>query len=188
MKYQDLSSFKVPADFRGRPGWYVQLWWLVQASLFRWSPQIAYPFRAALLRLFGAQVGRDVIIRSSVTVTYPWKVRLGDHAWVGDRAVLYSLGDIDIGQHAVVSQGTHLCAGDHDHRLADFPIRGRSIRIGAQAWVAADVFIAPGVSIGEGAVIGARSAVFKDMPVGMVCAGSPCVPIKPRQSLPLSSE
>lgn len=180
MTYQDLSRFKVPPDFRGRSGWYVQLWWLVQATLFRGSPQIAYGFRAWLLRCFGAQVGRGVIIRPSVVVTYPWKVRIGDHAWIGDDAVLYSLGEIDIGAHAVVSQRSYLCTGDHDHRAVDFPIRARKITIGAQAWLAADVFVAPGIEIGSAAVIGARSSVFSHMPPAMVCAGYPCRPIKPR--------
>jgi putative colanic acid biosynthesis acetyltransferase WcaF len=122
-----------------------------------------------------------VIVRPTATITYPWKVSIGDHAWVGDDAVLYSLGEIEIGAHAVVSQRSYLCASDHDYAQPDFPIRQRKITIGAQAWVAADVFVAPGVCIGEGAVIGARSSVFKDMPAGMVCFGYPCVPVKARR-------
>jgi putative colanic acid biosynthesis acetyltransferase WcaF len=177
---QDLSRFRMPPNFRGRSALAVQLWWLVQATLFRWSPQFAYGFRNALLRAFGAKVGHGVIVRPTVTVTYPWKVSIGDFAWVGDNAELYSLGEIDIGANAVVSQRSYLCAADHDHTQADFPIRNRKITIGAQAWLAADVFVAPGITIGEGAVIGARSSVFKDMPAGMVCFGYPCVPVKPR--------
>lgn len=181
---QNLSRFRMPSNFRGRSAMAVQLWWLVQASLFRWSPQFAYAFRAWLLRAFGATVGHGVIIRPTVTVTYPWKVRIGDYAWIGDNAELYSLGEIDIGANAVVSQRSYLCAADHDHTQVDFPIRSRKITIGAQAWVAADVFVAPGVTIGEGAVIGARSSVFKDMPAGMVCFGYPCVPVKKRVMQP----
>ena len=179
---QDLSRFRMPPNFRGRSALVVQLWWLVQATLFRWSPQFAYGFRAAVLRAFGAQVGRNVVIRPTVTVTYPWKVKIGDYAWVGDDAVLYSLGEIEIGDHAVVSQRSYLCAGDHDYAQPDFPIRSRKITIGAQAWVAADVFVAPGVTIGQGAVIGVRSSVFRDMPTGMVCMGYPCRPVKPRKA------
>lgn len=177
---QDLSRFRMPSNFRGRSAVAVQLWWLVQATLFRWSPQFAYGLRAWLLRAFGAKVGRGVIIRPTVTVTYPWKVSIGDYAWVGDDAVLYSLGEINIGANAVVSQRSYLCAADHDHTQVDFPIRSRKIVIGAQAWLAADVFVAPGVIIGEGAVIGARSSVFKNMPAGMVCFGYPCRVIKSR--------
>jgi putative colanic acid biosynthesis acetyltransferase WcaF len=177
---QDLSKFKMPPGFRGRPGWYVQLWWLVQATLFRWSPQVAYGYRAALLRLFGAKVGKKVIIRPTATVTYPWKVDIGDYAWIGDDAVLYSLGEIIIGAHSVVSQRSYLCAGDHDYRRCDFPIQGKRIVVEDECWVAADTFIAPGVRIGRGSVIGARSSVFSDQPERMVCVGNPCRPIKMR--------
>ena len=177
---QHLATFRLPPDFRGRSGWVVQLWWLIQSSLFRCSPQFAYGFRAVILRAFGAKIGQGAVIRPTVTVTYPWRVSIGDYAWVGDNAVLYSLGDIEIGANAVVSQSSYLCAADHDYTQVDFPIRSRKITIGAQAWLAADVFVAPGVTIGEGAVIGARSSVFKDMPAGMVCFGYPCVPVKPR--------
>jgi putative colanic acid biosynthesis acetyltransferase WcaF len=177
---QDLSTFELPPNFRGRSALVVQLWWLVQSVLFRTSPQIAYGFRRWILRCFGAKVGRHVVIRPSVTVTYPWKVKIGDYAWIGDDVVLYSLGEIEIGSHAVVSQSSYLCGGAHDYTQSDFPILGRKITIGEQAWIAADVFIAPGVSIGAGAVIGARSSVFRDMPAGMVCLGCPAKPIKPR--------
>lgn len=177
---QDLTRFKMPPNFRGRPAFVVQLWWLVQATLFRWSPQFAYGFRAFLLRVFGARVGQGVVIRPSVTITYPWKMTIGDYAWVGDEAVLYSLGEIAIGANAVVSQRSYLCAADHDYTKLNFPIRSNKIVIGEKAWLAADVFVAPGVTIGEGTVIGARSSVFKDMPSGMVCFGYPCKVIKAR--------
>ena len=105
---------------------------------------------------------------------------VGNYAWIGDDVVLYSLGQIKIGENAVVSQRSYLCAGDHDYTDVTFPIRAHKINIGTEAWVAADVFVAPGVDIGRGAVIGARSSVFSDMPAGMVCWGYPCKPIKNR--------
>ena len=177
---QDLSTFKLPAGFRGRSALVVQLWWLVQATFFRGSPQFAYGFRNWILRGFGAQIGRRVVIRPTATITYPWKVKIDDYAWIGDDVVLYSLGEIDIGAHAVVSQSSYLCAADHDYTQPDFPIRDRKISIGEQAWVASDVFVAPGVTIGAGAVIGARSSVFHDIQAGMVCFGSPARPVKSR--------
>lgn len=179
-KHQDLSIFKLPRGFRGRSAFVVQLWWLVQATLFCGSPQFAYGFRRFLLRLFGARVGRGVIVRPSAKITYPWKVELGDYVWIGDDAVLYSLGEIRVGAHSVVSQRSYLCGGDHDYKSLDFPIRGRPISIGREVWVAADVFVAPGVSIGDAAVVGARSSVFNDLPSEHLCVGSPCVALKRR--------
>ena len=178
--YLDLSTFRVPAGFRGRPGWYVQLWWVVQALLFRPSPQVAYGWRRMLLRAFGAKVGEGAIIRPTVRVTYPWKVSIGEHAWVGDDVTLYSLGDIEIGAHSVVSQKSYLCAGDHDYQAVDFTIRGRSIRIGSQVWIASDVFVAPGVTIADGVVVGARSTVLRSLDGGHVYAGNPARAVKRR--------
>lgn len=172
-KIQDLAQFRLPPNFRGRSGLTVQLWWLVQATLFRGSPQIFYGFRRWLLRLFGARIGEGVIIRPSVRIPYPWKLRIGDHSWIGDDAVLYCFAEIIIGRDVVVSQKSYLCAGTHNYRKATFDIEAFPIVIEDEAWVAADVFVAPGVTIGKGAVVGSRSSVFTDIPAMMVCVGSP---------------
>jgi putative colanic acid biosynthesis acetyltransferase WcaF len=178
--YQDLNKFNQPSNFRGRSAITVQLWWLVQATLFACSPQFMYAWRNFLLRLFGANIGKNVIIRPTVRVTYPWKLSVGNHAWVGDHAELYTLGSITIGNNAVVSQKSYLCTGSHDYQSDFFDIYAKPIVIEDEAWVAADVYIAPGVIIGKGAVIGARSSVYKDMPAGMICIGNPATPIKKR--------
>lgn len=180
MKFQDLSLFKLPTGFRGGSALKVQLWWLVQATLFRASPQFAYGFRRWLLRLYGARIGAGVLVRPTATITYPWKVVVEDGAWIGDNVVLYSLGDIHIGRNAVISQRSYVCAADHDFQRRAFPIRARPVHIADQTWIGTDVFIGPGVSIGCAAVIGARSSVFTNMPPEMVCFGSPCRAVKAR--------
>jgi putative colanic acid biosynthesis acetyltransferase WcaF len=180
MNYQKTNKFVIPKGFRGRGVVIVQLWWLVQASLFACSPQFAYKWRNFLLRTFGAKIGNGVIIRPNVRITYPWKLTIGDFSWVGDNAELYSLGEITIGEKAVISQKCYLCTGSHDFQSEAFDIYQKPIVIEDEAWVAADVYIAPGVTIGRGAVIGARSSVFSDMPTGMICIGSPAKPIKSR--------
>ena len=75
-----------------------------------------------MLRLFGAKIGKNVIIRSSVNITFPWKVTIGDYSWIGDNAELYSLGEIEIGSNVVISQKSYLCAASHDYQKQDFPI------------------------------------------------------------------
>lgn len=180
MNYQKLDKFVLPENFRGKGAITVQLWWIVQSTLFACSPQFSYKWRNFLLRLFGAKIGRNVIIRPSVKVTYPWKLTIGDNAWVGDDVGLYTLGEITIGKNAVVSQRSYLCTGSHNHTSEAFDIFAKPIVIEDEAWVATDVFIAPGVTIKKGAVIGARSSVFKDMPTGMICIGNPAKPVKER--------
>ena len=178
---QDLSKFKLPKNFRGRSGLFVQLWWTVDFLLFKPSPQILYGWRRFLLRAFGAKIGKGVIIRPSVTVTYPWKLTIGDYSWIGDDVVLYSLGEIEIGNNVVISQRSYICGGSHDYTKEDFPIWSKKITIEDECWLATDVYVAPGITIGKGTVVGARSSVFKDLPSGKVCMGSPAKVIKDRE-------
>jgi putative colanic acid biosynthesis acetyltransferase WcaF len=172
-QFQDLSKFKFPAGFRGRSAAMVQLWWAIDSVLFRTSPQVLYGWRRFLLRLFGARIGRQVKIRPSVTVTYPWKVQIGDYSWIGDGVDLYSLAEIRIGCHTVVSQGCYICAGTHNRKDVAFPIEAMPIEIEDQVWIASQVFIGPGVRVGRGAVVGMRSLVLKDIPPGVFACGHP---------------
>jgi len=177
---QTLNKFKLPKNFRGRSSIVVQLWWMTDFFFFKLSPQVMYGWRRFLLRLFGAKIGKDVIIRPSVTITYPWKVSIGDYSWIGDNVELYSLGEIEIGSNVVISQKSYLCAASHDYDKEDFPIWAKKIAIEDECWLATDVYVAPGVTVGKGTVVGARSSVFKDLPAGKVCVGSPAVVIKDR--------
>jgi putative colanic acid biosynthesis acetyltransferase WcaF len=180
-RYQNLAKFKLPEGFRGRSAIIVQLWWLVEATLFRASPQIFYGWRRFLLRLFGAKIGRGVLIRPSASITYPWKIAIGDSTWIGDHTVLYSLGPIDIGANVVISQNSYICAAQHDPESIGFDMVAKLISIGSECWLASDVFVAPGVSIGEGAVVGVRSSVFHDLPGGMIYFGTPARPVRRRR-------
>jgi putative colanic acid biosynthesis acetyltransferase WcaF len=179
--YQKLDEYKTPEGFRGKSAITVQIWWIVQASLFKLSPQVMYGWRRFLLRCFGAEIGKGVIIRPSAQITYPWKVKIGDYSWIGDDVVLYSLGDIIIGNNTVISQKSYICTGTHDYTKADFPILGKKIIIGDECWLATDVFVSPGVTINNGAVIGARSTVIKDLESNSVYVGSPVRFIKKRK-------
>lgn len=180
--YQDLSRFTMPADFRGRGKVTVQLWWIVQATLFRASPQFMFGFRRFLLRCFGARIGRGVLVRPTVRITYPWHLSIGDHSWVGDDSVIYNLAPVSIGANVAIAHRVYLCTGLHDIRTPTFDIGAEPVVIEDQAWLANDAFVAPGVRIGRGAVIGARSTVLESMPEGMLCVGFPCRPLRARQT------
>ena len=159
---------------RGRPGWYILLWWLVQAIVFPLTPQPLSFIRCTVLRWFGAKIGKGVLIRPTARFTYPWKVEIGDYSWIGDDVVFYSLDRIQVGSHCVISQKTYLCTGSHDMSDPAFGLMTAGIAIGNGAWIATDCFVAPGVQIGANALIGARSSVFSSMPEQQVCWGSPC--------------
>lgn len=177
----DLRKYNSSKYDRGRPGWYVLLWWLVQAITFPLSLHTFNSFRCWLLRLFGAKVGTGVVIRPTARFTYPWKVEIGDYSWIGDNVVFYSLELIAIGSHCVISQECYLCTGSHDLEDAAFALCTAPIMIGNGVWVATDCFIAPGVCIGANTVIGAKSSVFKNIPAQQVCWGTPALPKYQRQ-------
>ena len=177
---QDLSKFKLPVNFRGKSAWKVQVWWIVQSVFINLSPQFMYGWRRFLLRCFGANIGKGVLVRPSVHIQYPWKLSVGDYSWIGDDVVLYSLDDIKIGCNTVISQKAYLCAGTHDYQSPDFAIEARPIIIEDECWLAADVFVAPGVTIGKGTVVGARSSVFTSLPAGKICFGTPAKIVRNR--------
>lgn len=177
----DLSQYDQQWFDRGRPGWYILLWWLVQAIAFPLTPHPAHALRIQLLKWFGAEIGGGVVIRPTARFTYPWKVAIGDRSWIGDNVVLYSLDRIRIGDDCVISQKSYLCTGSHNIDDVAFGLKTAPITIGNGVWVATDCFIAPGVTIGSNSVVGARSSVFGDLPSGHVCWGTPCSPRHPRQ-------
>ncbi len=165
------------ADFdRGRPGWIILLWWLVQAIAFPLTLHSDHRSRRALLRLFGAKIGRGVVIRPTARFTYPWKVEIGDYSWIGDDVVFYSLDHIWVGAHVVISQNTYLCTGSHDVQDPTFRLKTGAIAIGNGVWVATGCFMAPNIQIGANSVIGVRSTVLHNMPAAYVCWGTPCRP------------
>jgi putative colanic acid biosynthesis acetyltransferase WcaF len=172
-QFQDLTKFKPPENFRGRPAWFVQLWWLFDALFVRPSPQVLYGWRRLAWRLFGAEVGRNVLIRPGVRVTFPWNVTIGDYCWIGDNATLYSVAKITIGQHTVISQEAYLCAATHDHRDISFPLVARPITIEPECWIAARAFVGPGLTVGRGAVVGACSLLLADVPAATIVGGVP---------------
>ncbi|MGL6344293.1 MAG: colanic acid biosynthesis acetyltransferase WcaF, partial [Waterburya sp.] len=100
----DLSTYDLSNFEREKPRWFIMLWWLVQAIAFPLSWHNFNSFRCFLLRLFGAKIGKHVVIRPTVRITYPWKVQIGDYSWIGDDVVFYSLDRILVGSHCVISQ------------------------------------------------------------------------------------
>jgi putative colanic acid biosynthesis acetyltransferase WcaF len=157
------------------------VWEVVALLLFKYSPKPLHSWRSFLLRCFGAKVGKGVHVYPKVKIWAPWNLDLADESGISNGVTLYSQGRITIGYRVVISQGAHICAGTHDYTNPGFPLITKPIVIKDHAWVATEAFLHPGVTIGEGCVIGARAVVSKDMPDWMVCAGHPCKPLKLRE-------
>lgn len=155
--------------------------WGCVKPLYRCSPRPCFAWRAFLLRLFGAKIGRHVHIYNSATIYFPWNLEAGDHSAIGEHAYIYNLGPVSIGERATISHRAHLCAGTHDYMREDFPLLRLPIQIGAQAWVCADALVGPGVSVGEGAIIGAGAVAMHDVEPWMIVVGNPARALKRRE-------
>ena len=156
------------------------IWTVVWLLLFRPTPRSLHAWRCLLLRIFGAKLGKTVHPYPSARIWAPWNLEMGDHSCLSEQVDCYCVDKICIGANATVSQYSFLCTASHDYTDPCMPLVTAPITIGERAWVTADVFVAPGVTIGEGAVITARSSVFFDVEPWIVAAGNPAVPVKKR--------
>ncbi len=176
-----LQTQPEPSPWTFKEKLYRAIWMIIGRPVFRMSFHNWYGFRAAMLRLFGAKIGKGVALRPTVQIEVPWMLEIDDDVSVGDYAILYSLGRTYLGKRSIVSQYSHLCAGTHDYTDHTFKLIRAPITIGNDVWIGADVFIGPGVTVGSLTVVGARSSVYKDLPPKQVCVGNPAKPVKERE-------
>lgn len=178
---RDFRSLRYRSDFSTAAKLRRFAWEVVWLLAFRPTPRWAlHGWRRQLLRWFGAEIGGGCRIAPTCRVWAPWNLAMGEFSALGDGVDCYSMGRITLGSKVAVSQRTFLCAGSHDIRSLSRPLVTGPIVIEDHVWLAAECFVHPGVVIREGAVIGARSVVLKEMPAWSLCAGNPCRRIKDR--------
>lgn len=156
-------------------------WQIAWLLLYRPTPRLFHPWRRFLLRLFGAKLGKSVHPYPSARIWAPWNLEMGDHSCLSEQVDCYCVAKVIIGAHATVSQYSFLCTASHDYTDLNMPLVTAPITIGERAWITADVFVGPGVSIKEGSVVLARSNVFKDVEPWVVVAGNPARFIRRRE-------
>lgn len=164
------------------------LWNGVWLLLYRPSPVPLHGWRRFLLRLFGANIGQGTHLYPSAKIWAPWNLTMGAHSCLSHQVDCYSVDKIILGAHSIVSQYSFLCTASHDYTDPAMPLTTAPITLGKQAWITADVFVAPGVTIGDGAVIIARSSVFHDIEPWTVASGNPAQPVKPRRFDPTTTQ
>ncbi len=154
----------------------VEMIWYLLKCVFLLSA-LPWPsgLKIALLRAFGAKIGCGVVIKPRVNVHFPWKLEVGDHAWIGEEVFILNFEPVHIGANACISQRAFLCTGNHDFRDPAFSYRNAPIMIGDGVWVGASVFVGPGVEIGAETVVAAGSVVTRNLPENAVCSGNPAV-------------
>jgi len=157
------------------------IWYLINFTIFRCIPSIQLRYlRNGLLKLFGAEIPWDTLIYASSQIWAPWNLKMGKNSCIGPNTKIYNKSPIIIHDNCVISQGAYLCTASHDITDIRHPLIHYPITIDDKVWIAADAFIGPGVHIHEGAVVGARAVVFKDIESWTVVIGNPAKFVKHR--------
>ena len=181
MKDIDVNMTEVRHNFTLRNKLGRILWGFVWFLLFKpFSPRPFRKWRILILKIFGAKVGWTCTIHSSVRIWAPWNLEIGEYTCIGPQVDCYNQGKITMGSNTTISQKAYLCASTHDFTDRNHTLVLKPIIIKDRAWIAADAFIGPGVTIDDGAVIGARAAVYKNVPAWTVVGGNPAIYIKDR--------
>jgi putative colanic acid biosynthesis acetyltransferase WcaF len=180
----DLSSFSTGQFDRGAGRVKETLWLIVSTCLFRLCPLKLSGLKAAVLRCFGASVGRGVVIKPDVKITFPWKLTLEDHAWLGEECWLLNLAPITIESNVCISQRAFLCTGNHDYKSPAFDLITKPIHIENGAWIGAGSFVSPGLSVGSHVVLTAGSVATTDLEPFGIYQGNPAVFVKKRVMKP----
>jgi putative colanic acid biosynthesis acetyltransferase WcaF len=178
LKHQDpytRPSFSLSSRVRR------QLWNIFWLLLYRPSPRPFHAWRSFLLRSFGATLGPDCHFYPGSKIWAPWNLACSDHVAVGDGADIYNPAQMTIGSHTIISQGAYICGATHDYDDPAFPLVAYEMRLGRYAWICARACVAPGVTVGDGAVLGLASVATKDLEPWTVYAGQPARAVKSRK-------
>lgn len=158
----------------------ILLWYII--SLVFFHTQLPFPSRVKrfLLKLFGAKIGRGVVIKPNVHIKYPWKLEIGDYSWIGEKVWLDNLAEIKIGCHCCISQGAYLLTGNHNYKKPSFDLIIGPIFIGDSAWIGAMSTVCPSVIVHDSAVLTVGSIATKNLDEFGIYQGNPAIKIKDR--------
>lgn len=159
-----------------------QIWMIAQGTVFRLGLRNSHGWRIFWLRCFGAKIAGGCKVYPGVRVWAPWNLEMEENSCLGDRVDCYNVALITLNSGAIVSQDVSLCAATHDYESPAFTLLPKPITVGAGAWVCARAFIGPGVTVGEGAVVGACAVVIREVSPRIVVAGNPAKEIKERSN------
>lgn len=180
MKKTDLSQYNTGDFLIGANAVKRLLWYFVNILFFMCPLSPISSLKVFLLRLFGARVGKGVNIKPNVNIKFPWKLEIGDYAWIGEKSWIDNLGNVSIGPHAVLSQGSMLLCGNHNFKKTTFELMVGDIIIEQGSWIGAYSIVAPGVTCQSHSVLAVNSVATKDLEAYSIYQGNPAVKVKER--------
>ena len=175
-----LKYFKKDKSIRGRNLLVFILWEITNFFILKNWLCTSYSFKRFILRLFGAKLGKDVIIKQGVNIKYPWKLKIGDYSWIGEEVWIDNIENIEIGANVCISQGVYLCTGNHDWDKKHFPLVAKGIVIEEGVWIGAKAIICPGIKCRSHSVLTIGSMAVHNLEPYKVYQGNPAVCKKDR--------
>ena len=180
----DLSRFDNRWFDEGAPRWKWMLWFLA-SGIIMLNPLNPFNFlRVGVLRLFGAKIGKGVIVKHRVVVKFPWNLEIGDHTWIGEATWIENQGKVKIGRNCCLSQGVVLMTGNHDYKSPTFDLMVKPIELEDGVWIGSHSVVTQGVTCRSHAVLSVLSAATKDLEPYTIYAGNPCQAIRGREMKP----
>ncbi|WP_083580574.1 WcaF family extracellular polysaccharide biosynthesis acetyltransferase [Bacteroides ilei] len=175
-----LDSFSNGNFSKGTGFLKIIIWYFVNALIVRasWNPFMG--IKIALLKAFGAKIGKGLIIKNNVCIKFPWKLTIGDNVWLGENCWIDNLDYVTIGNNVCISQGALLLTGNHDYTLTSFDYRNAPIIIEDGAWIGAKSVVCPGVTVHSHALLTVGSIATKDMEEYSIYQGNPAKQIRKR--------
>lgn len=175
----DLSKFTI-GDYKAGSRLKVFIWFFINYYVFDSSFPWPYSLKRMLLRMFGAKVGKGLVIKTKVRIKNPWRLIIGDHCWIGESVWIDNLENVEIGSHVSLSQGAMLLTGNHDFTASDFPYRLGKIRLEDGVWIGAKAVVCPGVVCGSHAILTVNSVASQNLDAWSIYRGNPATYVKQR--------
>ena len=174
-----LSKFSI-GEYRAGNKLKVFVWFFINYYIFYSSFPWPYRFKTFLLRSFGAEVGVGLIIKTNVRIKNPWRIKIGDHCWIGESVWIDNLENVRLGSNVSISQGAMLLTGNHDYTKSSFPYRLGRIEIEDGAWIGAKSVVCPGVICRSHSILTVNSVAAKELKAWSIYSGNPAVFIRNR--------
>lgn len=178
----DLSKFTT-GDYKAGPKWKVGLWFLLNYLIINSFLPFPYLLKVKILRLFGAKIGRGLVIKNKVRIKYPWKLSIGDNCWIGEDVWIDNLDNVTIGSNVCISQGAMLLTGNHDYTISSFPYRLGPIDLKDGVWIGAKSVVCPGVTCNSHSILTVNSVATKSLEPLMIYSGNPAINVRQRKML-----
>ncbi len=178
----DLSKFTI-GDYNAGPKWKVFVWHFINYLIFNSAFPWPYKFKSFLLSLFGAKVGKGLVIKTKVRIKNPWRLVVGENCWIGESVWIDNLENVSIGNNVCLSQGAMLLTGNHDYTLSDFPYRLGKIILEDGVWIGAQSIVCPGITCRSHAILTVNSVATKELLPWTINAGNPAVYMRERKAV-----